>query len=32
MIYPAKPALTKDLLEVQKEEYSITWYMCGMYA
>jgi hypothetical protein len=31
MICSAKPVLTEDLYVVQKEEFSITYYMCEMY-
>jgi hypothetical protein len=31
IICPAKPVLTEDLCVVQKEEFSITCYMCEMY-
>jgi hypothetical protein len=32
MICFAKPVLTEDLYVVQKEEFSITCYMCDVYA
>jgi hypothetical protein len=32
MICTAKPGLTEDLYILQKEEFSITCYMCDMYA
>jgi hypothetical protein len=31
MICSVKPVLTEDLCVVQKEEFSITCYMCDMY-
>jgi hypothetical protein len=31
MICCAKPGLTEDLYKVQKEKFSITWYMCETY-
>jgi hypothetical protein len=30
-LYSVKPVLTEDLCIVQKEEFSITCYMCEMY-
>jgi hypothetical protein len=32
MICSVKPVLTEDLCVVQKEEFSVTCYMCDMYA